>query len=94
MNVICIYICYVCIHVHIYIYIGNSKTFFVANISAESAAHSETVSTLKFASFASKSQLLVSRNQVNKEPDVDELKVANVFLMCGERVSNVWLTCC
>ena len=53
---------------------GNSKTFFVANISAEAHAHTETVSTLKFASFASKSQLLVTRNQVCKEPDMDELK--------------------
>ncbi len=47
----------------------------VANISAEIAAHSETVSTLKFASFATKTQQLVSLNQVCKEPEgLSELK--------------------
>ena len=53
---------------------GNSKTFFVANISAEAAAHSETVSTLKFASFASKTSLVLTRNQVSKSPNIEELK--------------------
>ena len=44
---------------------GNSKTFLVANVSAEASEYHETVSTLKFASFATKSQQLVTRNQVS-----------------------------
>ena len=53
---------------------GNSKTLLVANVSAEASALSETVSTLKFASFATKSQLLVTRNQTLKDPDVAALE--------------------
>ena len=43
---------------------GNSKTYLVANVSAEASEYHETISTLKFASFATKSQQLVTRNQV------------------------------
>lgn len=43
---------------------GNSKTFVVANVSGEAGEYHESVSTLKFASFATKSQQLVTRNQV------------------------------
>jgi len=54
---------------------GNSKTFIIANISPAAKCQEESLSTLKFASFARKPLIRVSRNTASND-DILSLQVA------------------
>ncbi len=53
---------------------GNSKTFIIANVSPSPMSGSESLTTLKFASFARKSQQLATRNVTNRDANVADLR--------------------
>jgi kinesin family protein 15 len=53
---------------------GNSKTYMIANINPSDRCTWETVSTLRFASFAKKSSHSVARNVTNRSITLDDLK--------------------
>lgn len=56
---------------------GNSKTFIIANISPAAKCQEESLSTLKFASFARKPVVCVSRNTPNPGVNDDILTLQN-----------------
>ncbi len=53
---------------------GNSKTFIIANVSPAPVSAGESLTTLKFASFARKSQQLATRNVTNRDATVADLR--------------------
>ena len=53
---------------------GNSKTFLIANIALAAKCQDESLSTLKFASFARKPLINVSKNVVNSDANIQDLQ--------------------
>jgi kinesin family member 15 len=53
---------------------GNAKAFMIANINPSDRCTWETVSTLRFASFAKNSTRMVARNISNRSISLDDLK--------------------
>lgn len=53
---------------------GNSKTFMVANVTPSLHSAGETTSTLKFASFAKRSQQLAKRNVTKRDASMEDLR--------------------
>jgi len=54
---------------------GNSKTFLIANIGLSPRCQDESLSTLKFASFAKKPLMNVSKNVTNRDATVEDLRL-------------------